>query len=113
MRFLSPSVNFQPDPAAVSFFRLVGSVVGDEVGGVVVSIDGEQPGSGEPVAQGAAFEVAVHDVDEEPDDVASVVGVFSDDGGYGHGWVVVSNENICSGSEYRGKRGGGQGWQDM
>lgn len=99
-----PDSGVQLDPAlaATLNLRLVGGVVGDEVGSVVVSIDGEQPGSGEPVTEGAAFEIAVHDVDEEADDVSTVVGLVSDEGGYGHGWVAVDYENICSDSEYRG-----------
>ncbi|MCE2458791.1 MAG: hypothetical protein J4G14_13430 [Dehalococcoidia bacterium] len=60
MRVLSPS--------SISS-QIFGSVVVDEVVSVGLSIDGEQSGRGEPVAQGGVTDVVVHDVDEEPDDV--------------------------------------------
>lgn len=57
----------------------VGSVVGDEVGSVVVSVYDEQSGCGEPVANHAAVDAVVHHVDEDAGDVSAVVGVVSDE----------------------------------
>lgn len=93
-------VYLDPDPASVLRFVRVGSVFGDEVISIILSIDCEQSGCGEPLAQGAAFDVVVHDIDEEPDDVVSVVGVVSDECGYGHAVDVVGDKNVCSGREY-------------
>ena len=93
-------VYLEPDFTSVVRVIFLGSVVVDEVVSVGLSIDGEQPGRGEPVTQSGAIDAVVHDVDEEADDVSSVVGVVFDNGGYGHG-VVAYKENICS---YRNDR---------
>lgn len=63
----------------VSLGSLVGSVVGDEVGSVVVAVDDEQPGCREPEADGAAVDAVVQDVNEYAGDVGAVVGVVSDE----------------------------------
>ena len=52
----------------------VGRVIGDEVGGVFVSVGGEKPGCLESVADAEVLEAILHDVDEEVGDCASVVG---------------------------------------
>ena len=62
-------------PLLVRGFRCV---VGDEVVGVFVSVDGEQPGGCQPVAYLGAVEASFHHVDEDAGDVVAVVGVFSD-----------------------------------
>ena len=68
-----------PHSLAPLLVRDVRSVVGDEVGGVFVSVDGEQSGGCEPVAHPGAVEASFHHVDEDAGDVVAVVGVFSDE----------------------------------
>ena len=67
-----------PHSLAPLLVRDVRRVVGDEVGGVFVSVDGEQPGGCQPVAYPGAVEASFHHVDEDAGDVVAVVGVFSD-----------------------------------
>ena len=73
-------------PLFVAALSAGSSVVGDEVGSVVVSVDDEQPGCSEPMAQLAAVDASAHRFDEEGDDVSTVVGVVSDELWYVH-WL--------------------------
>lgn len=56
-----------------------GGIVGDEVVGVLVAVDGEQPGSREPVSNLGAVESAVQHVDEDGGDVGNAVGFVSNE----------------------------------
>ena len=77
-RFQS-GVYLKPDPVTALRFSTIGCVVVDEVWSVVVSIDGEQPRGGEPVAYPGAVEASLHHVDEHAGDVSPVVGVVFDE----------------------------------
>jgi len=59
------------------FVRDIRSVVGDEFVSVLVSVDGEQPGCCETVADLGAVEAAFHHVDEDTGDIGTVAGVVS------------------------------------
>ena len=54
-----------------------------------MSVDGEQSGGGEPVADLGAVETSLHHIDEDAGDVVAVVGVVSDVLGKGHGSGVL------------------------
>ena len=79
MSVLSPGSMVSHIFSPRSFSDVIGSVVGDEVGSVIVSIDGEEPCGRQPVTDLGAFEASFHHVDEDAGDVVPVVGVVSDE----------------------------------
>ena len=92
------------------------SIVGDEVGSVVVSrrvglgaVDDEQPGCRELVVQLAAVDASVHHVDEELDDVTTVAGVVSDELGNVHWLALFANSSDVLVMMIGGVRGGVKG----